>query len=128
MHRLKPLPENSGFKLRNIAIAFVVWIVLIGFGFHYFYGPRAGVVGLGKIEKHELEATFGEGSIGRERERILLDATKKYVDANPDAPAAMAQGKALAPEDFLNEELSRRHAKFRVRDVHGMKAYIYEVS
>lgn len=128
MVRLKPQPETAGFNVRTIAIVLVAWVVALGFGFHYFFGSEAGVEGMGKIERHELDATFGQGSTGIERKAILMEATRDYVAAHPDAPRAMAEGRELAPEDFLNQELERRHARFRVRDVQGMMLNIYEVS
>ena len=71
---------------------------------------------------------FEQGSLGGERRGLLLETTRRYVAEHPDAPAAMAEGKELAPEDFINHELASRHAKWRVRDVHGMSAHIYDVS
>jgi len=71
---------------------------------------------------------FAAGSLGTERRNALIAATKLYVEENKDAPVAMAEGKELAPPEFLNEQLAAKNQRFRVRSVTGMDADIYDVS
>ena len=110
------------------AVLMVIWTLLLAFPFHYLFQtvpPGYGV----KPSEHMAESDLGEkDSLGSERRAILVKATRLYVKEHPDAPVAMAQGKAFAPEEFLNDELKREGQKWRVRHVHGNEALIYDVS
>lgn len=116
---------------RNIGIAAIAlsWIAIPAFGAQYLFAPNSVVhrlTGSGHVEHHV--AVTAAGSLGRDRETELLRATRSYVEQHPDAPADMADGKALAPVDYLNDRLAEHGAKWRVRAVHGLNAEIYEVS
>lgn len=77
---------------------------------------------------HDPHADFASGSLGTERRKALIAATRLYVEQNRDAPVAMAEGKELAPPDFLNEQLAEHNERFRVRKVDGMNADIFDVT
>ncbi len=108
--------------------AALVWIALPAFGAHVLFGQSPVAHQIRPTTVHAQFATLGEGSIGQERETAVIAATRRYVEAHPDAPAAMRQGRELAPVEALNADLAARHAEFRVRAVEGTRAQFYEVS
>lgn len=105
------------------------WIGFLAFA---FYGLFAG--GGISVDQHAPHAMrdphddFAVGSLGTERRKALIEATKLYVKRNNDAPEAMVEGRELAPADFLNEQLAEHGERFRVRKVDGMDADIFEVA
>ena len=114
---------------RGLAIIFVFWLAVILTGGYFLFLSNSTAHGIrGSGEVHALESGHEAGSIGAERQAVLIAASKRYAESHPEASPQIAAGKALAPADFLNEELSRLHAHFRVREVDGMEAEIYEVS
>ncbi len=129
MYKLKPAEKKTGLARYGVPLFLAGWLALLAFGFLYLFrpgGPAHMIKASGKV--HEQVAEIETGSLGREREDELLEATRHYVEQHPDAPAAMAQGKEFAPKEFLNEELARRHAKWRVRSVHGLVFETFDVS
>lgn len=129
MHKLQPSEKKSHsgtFILIAVALA---WLALLFFGYFELFGshgPAHQIRGAGKVE--QKVADIEAGSLGGEREALLVAATKQYVEEHSDAPAAMAGGEELAPADYLNEYLSEHEAHFRVREVHGKRAEMYDVS
>lgn len=112
-----------------IPVLAIVWFVIPALVAHVMFGqsPVAHQIrGNGTV--HELYASTGAGSIGREREQAVLAATGRYVASHPDAPEAVKRGRALAPVDALNADLAAHRARFRVKAVSGGKAQFYEVS
>ncbi|MCB2059141.1 MAG: hypothetical protein R3E09_10990 [Novosphingobium sp.] len=109
------------------AVLMVCWTLLLAFPFHYLFETVPQGYGV-KPSAHLEESDFATGSLGGERREVLVRVTQLYVKQNPDAPVAMAEGKAFAPEEFLNDELKREGAKWRVKHVHGTEALIYDVS
>lgn len=91
--------------------AALVWIGLPALGAHVLFrqGPE-------------------QASLKDLRDAAAIEATRRYVAANPDAPAAMREGRQLAPVDALNADLAVQKAEFRVRAVRGTRAQFYEVS
>ncbi len=111
----------------GVTAAAIAWFSLLIFSFHYLFQTVPEVVNVKPVAPREV-SDFEQGSIGGERRAILIEETRRYVAEHPDAPPAMAAGKEFAPEAFINQELKSRHVKWRVRDVHGMTARIYDVS
>jgi hypothetical protein len=68
------------------------------------------------------------GTVGGHRAALLREITAEYAAAEAGVSPKIASGDQLAPEAFLNKELERRGAKWRVRDVNGIEADIYLVS
>lgn len=107
----------------------VAWIGFLAFAFFGLFAS-GGIT----VDQHsstamrDPHADFAVGSLGTERRKALIAATQLYVKQNGDAPAAMAQGKELAPPAFLNEQLAEHHQRFRVRSVDGLDADIYDVA
>lgn len=110
----------------KVGATFVAWIALLAsVGSFMFLHSQDEIAATDKPHHADVRE---QGSLGNERHATLLEATRQYVEAHPDAPAEMAEGKAFAPAEFLNEELARAHAKWRVREVHGLEAETYNVS
>jgi hypothetical protein len=115
-------------KLLLAGGAAILWIGLPALGAHILFGqsPVAHQIRPTKAEPHF--ATAGAGSIGSTREAAVIAATRRYVAAHPDAPAAMREGRELAPVEALNADLAAQKAGFRVRAVKGRRAQFFEVS
>ena len=114
---------------RKLLLLFAVWVSvfpLLGLLLFTNHGPAHRIVPDGEVHHHA--SGHAAGSIGADRQAMLVEATRHYVADHPEAGEDMKQGKALAPKDALNEELKVQHAKFRVREVTGNEAEIYEVS
>lgn len=110
------------------AIAGGLWLAFLGFGSFWLFGPHTNTHQIRPSGYHEKMSQLTAGSLGGDRRAALVAATRHYLAEHPEAPAAMQAGKAFAPADFLNEELARHGAKWRVRSVKGLDAHIYEVS
>lgn len=128
--RLKPDTAKKPLLSRYGPALFLAgWLALMAFGAFELFGgrgPSHQIRANGKV--HEELAVTEAGSLGGEREALLVAATRRYVKEHPEAPAAMVEGKELAPADYLNERLSEQQAHFRVRSVKGMRAELYDVS
>ncbi|MCB2047394.1 MAG: hypothetical protein KDE32_04110 [Novosphingobium sp.] len=109
--------------------AAVVWIALPALGAHILFGqsPVAHQIRANGTV-HAQYASTSQGSLGNAREEAVIAATERYVAAHPDAPAAIREGKELAPTEALNADLAAHQARFRVRSVKGMKAQFFDVS
>ena len=59
---------------------------------------------------------------------MLEDLTKLYVARNEGSSPLMKAGKEFAPAEFLNEELKRNDAKWRVRSSDGTDVVMYDIS
>lgn len=68
------------------------------------------------------------GSEGDRRNEMLAKLTTRYVTQGRDATLAMRDGEEFAPIEFLNTELERAGAKWRVGSVEGVAAETYAVS
>jgi hypothetical protein len=65
---------------------------------------------------------------GSSRDAKLLQLTTLYAARFPAESARLKAGTDLAPANFLNGELDREGAKWRVRNVTGATADIYDIS
>lgn len=77
---------------------------------------------------HDQMATTRPGTVGGHRAALLREITAEYAATKSDVAPRVASGDQLAPATVLNQELERRGAKWRVRDVNGARAEIYLVS
>ena len=59
---------------------------------------------------------------------MLKSLTRAYVARGDQVSAQMTAGSALAPVDYLNSELVRQGAKWRVRSSNGQAIEIFDVS
>jgi len=117
-------PSQTRFFLSLVAI--VAGFATVGF---LLFGPS------GMSPKHvtdEDQAAFErpppeEGSQWHVRHEKLLALTADYVDETTDVAPEIADGKRLAPKDYLNEKLSEEGLKWRVREVIGMDAKTFDV-
>jgi len=69
-----------------------------------------------------------QGSIGKGRHLMLVEATRLYAKTGANISPNIANGTEFAPVPFLNRELERHGAKWRVRSTDGLSAEIYEIS
>lgn len=68
-------------------------------------------------------------TVGRARNLHLFELSQLYISQNKAASSiALKAGDALAPANFLNEELQRNGTKWRVRSIDGLEAETYDVS
>ena len=59
---------------------------------------------------------------------MLVEATRVYKESGVKVSRKVADGTAFAPVPFLNRELARQGAKWRVRSTDGLAAEMYEIS
>jgi hypothetical protein len=59
---------------------------------------------------------------------MLVEATRLYRESGAQISQKVADGTAFAPVPFLNRELARQGAKWRVRSTDGLDAKMYEIS
>ncbi len=115
-------------KLLLVGGAAVFWIGLPALGAHILFGQSPVAHQIRPTKAEPQFAAAGEGSIGNARNAAVIAATRRYVAAHPDAPAAMRDGRELAPVEALNADLAAHKAGFRVRAVKGLRAQFYAVS
>ncbi|MDE8651352.1 hypothetical protein [Novosphingobium album (ex Liu et al. 2023)] len=117
----------SKFKL-GVGAVLIAWIGILGLAFHFLFHTTPPLSPDHDVALHDDAEDFAAGSLGSERRAELLADTRIYVAQHKDAAPAMAQGKELAPPDFLNQQLAAHNLKWRVSAVHGLDADIYDVS
>ena len=106
----------------------IVWTLVLSGAFYLLFSFSPGSH---LIRPHKLTETMSNtaaGSGGAARLDVLVRDTSLYVKQNPDAAPDVVAGKALAPAEFLNDQLKRDGEKFRVRKVEGLHAEMYDVS
>jgi len=111
-------------KLWTLMIA---WTLFLAAGFYALVALSPGTKQIRPTHVTEEMSVTATGSEGGDRLAILKRDSEVYAKAHPDAADVVA-GKALAPADFLNEQLKRDGEKFRVRKVDGLRAEMYDVS
>ncbi len=124
MLSLRALSMSKKLLLVPAALA---WLALPALGAHVMFSQSPVAHQIRPTAAHAQFATLGQGSLGQKREAAVIAATRRYVGAHPDAPAAMREGRELAPVDVLNADLASQHVDFRVRAVKGIRAQFYEV-
>ena len=70
----------------------------------------------------------GFSTIGDDRAELLRKLTLGYVAHHANASSAMRQGTALAPTDYLNQQLEAEGEKWRIRNVRGVVAETYDIT
>jgi hypothetical protein len=106
---------------------FTLWAVAIAFALVWHFGPDLRQYGFATRSSAEMSG-HASISLGRNRDQVLAEATRTYLrQGNPGTPE-MKAGTALAPPEFLNDELDRLGEKWRVRTVDGLTVDIFEVS
>ena len=85
-------------------------------------GPNNGIVG-------PVTMNLGSGTPSRSEQRgaVLSQLTQLYILGHGGITPRMAAGMELPPADFLNGELEKQHAAWRVRRTDGPNAETYEV-
>lgn len=109
------------------ALFFALWVVAVGIGLVWHYGPDLREYGFSTRSGDEMSGQTSV-SLGRNRHEVLADATRKYLREGNAGTVEMKEGKTFAPPEFLNRELGRLGEKWRVRSVDGLTVDIFEVS
>ncbi len=91
------------------------------------FAPSPNFLGLPTKASADVEG-HSPGSLGNGRQTILLEATRRYKQLGVNVSPGVADGSQLAPVPYLNRQLERRGAKWRVRSTDGSAAEIYEIS
>jgi hypothetical protein len=111
-------------NMRNAAlVAFAITTVPIAAAVHFVHRDLTS-----HPEESLADHIGGGGTLGDERFHVLTKITRAYVAGNADAPAAMRNGTAFAPEAYLNQKLASEGVKWRVRHVKGLAAETYNVT
>ncbi len=110
----------------GLTLSGLVVLVLVGFATDWQFGLGSSK---SPLQEHAAEAPVPAGAtVGDHRNRHLKDLTRLYVSRNSDSPSRMKDGQELAPAEFLNDELKRSGAKWRVRNSNGATAETYDIS
>ncbi len=105
----------------------VVWFTLVGGAFFWNFAPSPNFLGL-PTSASENMGSHDAGSLGRRRHLMLVEATRVYGQSGADILPGVTNGADFAPVPFLNRELKRQGAKWRVRSTNGLDAEIFEIS
>ena len=111
----------------GLAVVGVVWVAVVAAALFWNLAPSDNFFGM----TTNASATVGghsPGSLGKSRHRALVEATQRYTRAATDVSPGIAAGTEFAPVPFLNKELERQGANWRVRSAKGVQAVIYEIS
>lgn len=111
----------------GLAIAAIAWFAMIGAVLFWNFAPSDNILGLATSASANVEG-HSPGSIGKGRYLMLIEATRVYRESGAKVSPNVANGTEFAPVPFLNRELKRQGAKWRVRSTDGRAAEIYEIS
>lgn len=113
----------SKFGLAAVGLA---GLPLITIGLAWQLGSLPGLF---EQSSQSGDAPNGESHrVGNTRDATLGTLTRLYIAQDNGVSARVRSGEELAPVDFLNQELERQGEKWRVRDIDGLNANIYDVS
>lgn len=110
-----------------MAVAAIAWFAMIGGVVFWNFAPGDNILGLPTSVSANVEG-HSPGSIGKGRYLMLVEATRVYKESGVKVPRNVANGTEFAPVRFLNRELKRQGAKWRVRSTNGLAAEMYEIS
>lgn len=122
-----PKKKKAPILILSLAAIGTFWLTMVAAVMFWQFWPHKTLLGFNTRASTFVDG-HRRGSIGDERQRMLHDATRLYREQSPDAAASIAEGEGFAPVPFLNRELKRQGAKWRVRSINGLDAEIYEVS
>lgn len=72
--------------------------------------------------------SYSRASEGERRNVMLVQLTAKFIQEGVGVSTPMHDGVALAPTSYLNSELERAGAKWRVSRISGLTAETFAVS
>ncbi|HKX79468.1 MAG TPA: hypothetical protein VJM34_13190 [Novosphingobium sp.] len=104
------------------AVVAVTLLPALGMVVHWQGGPAMDWLS-GTSAKAVVPAT-----LGGLRDAKLAELSRLFVSRDVGVSAGMRAGSELAPVGFLNGQLERQGANWRVRGTTGLKADIYEIS
>ncbi|RYE46745.1 MAG: hypothetical protein EOP21_06120 [Hyphomicrobiales bacterium] len=111
----------------GLVVAGAAWFLLIGSILFWNFAPSDNFLGLPTVASGNGTA-HATGSLGKRRHLMLVEATRVYGQSGVKVSPGIADGTDFAPVPFLNRELKRQDAKWRVRSTSGLDAEIYEIS
>lgn len=111
----------------GLTVAGTAWFLLIGGVLFWNFAPSANFLGLPTAATAN-EGLHSAGSLGKHRHLMLVETTRVYSESGAEVLPGIANGTQFAPVPFLNRELERQDAKWRVRSTSGLDAEIYEIS
>ena len=109
-----------------MAVAGTAWFAMIGGVAFWNLAPGDNILGLPTSASANVEG-HSPGSIGKGRYLMLVEATRVYKESGVKVSSNVADGTEFAPMPFLNRELKRQGAKWRVRSMDGRAAEMYEI-
>jgi len=109
------------FRL-GVAFLGIALLILIGFAALKLSPAISGTT-------EATRSTNAPRTVGRARNLHLIELSQRYVAPDKATPSiALKTGDAMAPVQFLNDELQKNGTKWRVRSVDGLEAETYDVS
>ncbi len=111
----------------GLAVVGVVWMMTMAAALFWYLAPSPNLLGL-RTSASADAGVHSAGSLGKRRHLMLVEATRRYSQSGGVTVPGAAEGTAFAPVPFLNRELQRQGAKWRVRSTDGLDAEIYEIS
>lgn len=66
----------------------------------------------------------GGGTLGKRRHAMVDELTRDYLEGNPQAEVLTIDGRQIAPLHYLNGELEKREASWRVEIVDGQLDFV----
>lgn len=106
--------------ISGLAIAGLALTPLALIGIMYGGDLIAGAAGETVADNRDTE--------GKRRDEMLVELTTRYVAQGRLVTVPMRKGVELAPIAFLNAELGRVGAKWRVASIEGAKAETFDIS
>ena len=111
----------------GLAVGGIAWLAMIGGVLFWNFAPSNNIFGLPTSASANVGGHL-RGSVGKGRYLMLVEATRLYKESGAEVSQSVADGTEFAPVPFLNGELERQGAKWRVRSTDGLDAQIYEIS
>lgn len=111
----------------GVAVVVIAWFAMIGGLLFWNLAPSDNIFGLPTSTSADTEG-HSPGSIGKGRYLMLVEATRVYKESRERVSRKVADGTEFAPVPFLNRELERQGAKWRVRSTDELAAEMYEIS
>jgi len=110
----------------GLAVAAFAWLAMFAGVLFWNFAPSTNLLGVSTRASADIGGHM-QGSIGEGRYLMLVEATRLYAKGGARVSPNIANEKAFAPVPFLNRELERQGAKWRVRSTDGLSAEIYEI-
>jgi len=108
----------------GLAAVWIATALVFGVGLWLIFHRPAEVVAEEGLKAPVLEA---EAQKRAQRGPVLRQITQLYILSHDGISPRMMAGMELPPEEFINAELERQGATWRVRNVNGETADTYDI-